>query len=91
MTGGNKQSIEDMPVKPTPRATWGVKLHQFKFDFYADPTKGDALLLSWAKCDPKDVIFCTSEAQFIEVMGAIYTRLSTEAHKRAAETGEQTG
>ena len=37
-----------------------------------------------------DVIFCKNEEELIEVIGALCTRLHTEAHKRVAETEEQT-
>jgi hypothetical protein len=91
MTPRNEQSVANAPIKPTPRAKWGVKLHGFKFDFYADPVKKDVLMLAWKECGSNDVAHCANEDEFIEVMRALYARLSTEAHKRAAETEEQTG
>ncbi len=88
MTAGNKQSIANAPIEVTPRSKWGVKLHGIKLEYYADPTNGDSIMVSWPQ---GDVIFCKNEEGLIEVIGALCTRLSTEAHKRVAEPEEQIG
>jgi len=85
MTKGNEQSVANAPIEPTPKAKGGVKLHDVKFDYYANPTKGDSVILSWPQCE---VVFCPNEEEFIEVMRALYARLAAEAQKRVAETGE---
>lgn len=85
MTPGNKKFVDSAPIQPTPKSPWGVKLHEFKFDYYAPPKEGDGLKLSWQSNNSEGIAHCTSETEFIEVMSALYARLFEEAHKRAAE------
>ncbi len=83
MNPGNVRHLANAPIEPTPRSKHGAKLHQFKLDYYANPTQGNCLMLSWAQCDPKDVAFCVNEEQFIEVMRGLYARLRMAAYERS--------
>lgn len=88
MTLGNEQHVANAPIVVTPISKWGVKLHEYKIEYYADPTNGDNRMTSWAKCAGNDVAHCTSKTQFVQVMRTLYAKLATEAHKRAAESAE---